>query len=169
MSYPTPQTLDYLDTGNRIYNYVQQMLTIVNDAATELSLTLPTCQYVTGGQAVFDTEQVAITGIRVAPGLPGAENIPLNMPIAPNCLPPINIQMRVSIVRCQTPNRHGQVTPAQLNESFLATSQDFAVLMLATEMLVYSQVFGNMLFQVIMEPPSGGLTATTLLLTAALP
>jgi hypothetical protein len=169
MSYPTAGALDYTDTGNRVYNYVQQLLTVVNDAAVQLGLTLPACQYVTGGQAVFDTEQVAATGIQVTTGLPGAENMPLSIPLVANCMPPMNIQVRVSIVRCLSPNAGGQITTTVLDAAFLQTSRDFAVLLLATEMLVTTQLFGHMLFRVYMEPPEGGLSATTLLLTAALP
>jgi len=170
MSFPTVTDLGYTDNGHRVYDYAQNLLNIVNQAAAELSLTLPSLQYVTSGEPVADCEQVVVTGISVATGMPAGEPVALGLPVAPGCSPMWSVNLEVGIVRCGPKVlRDGSSTPDELNSSFRSCSTDIAILLAAVEILVLGENLGKVIASIAMGPPEGGMVTTALRVTAVLP
>jgi len=170
MSFPTATDLSYTDTGSRVYGYVQQVLTLVNTAATELEITLPTTQYVTSGEPVAGCEQVVVSGLSLATGMPASDPVSLGLPVSTACMPMWSVILDASIVRCSAvPQRDGSYVPEDLDNSFQNCSTDIAVLLLTVESLVAGENLGKIIASVTIGAPMGGMVATTLHLTAALP
>ena len=152
--------------GLRMYNYAQQTLADINTAALTQLVILPSEQFVTSGQAVYDCEQVSVTVIALTTGLPGASvaSIPSDMV----CFPVWSIVMELAIVRCAPPmNAVGEVAPEAITAAFLQTSQDAGVLM-GTINNILSVRFGNIIGSISSMASEGGLVATTARVTAAL-
>lgn len=158
------------DDATRVYDYAQNVLGFVNDAALELLIDLPTKQYATSGEAAYDCEQVAVTGISLTTGLPASDVQSLGIPAPIECMPIWSINFDITIVRCGPKiQRNGTVLAEDLNTAFYRTSGDIAVLIRAIDKLVNYRQFGNVIASMQMGPPQGEMVSTVASVTGALP
>lgn len=158
------------DDTTRVYDYARSVLGFVNDAALELLVDLPTKQYSTSGEAAYDCEQVAVTGISLTTGLPASDIQSLGIPSPIECMPVWSINFDITIVRCGPKmQRNGTVHAEDLNAAFLRTSQDIAILTRSIDKLVSHYQFGNVVASVQMGPPQGEMVSTVASVTGALP
>lgn len=158
------------DDTTRVYDYAQSVLSLVNDAALELLVDLPTKQYATSGEAAYDCEQVAVTGVSLTTGLPASDAQSLGIPTPIACTPVWSINFDITIVRCGPKvQRSGTVLADDLNSAFLRTSADIAVLIRAIDKLVTLRQFGNVIASMQMGPPQGDMVSTVATVTGALP
>lgn len=147
------------------YLEAKKMLDYVTSAALDFSVDLPTRQYVTVGQAVFDCEQVTATMATVTTGLPqqtvGGTSIA-------SCPLPWQIVVEIAIVRCfPVPGEDGTPPSAQQHSTAAeAMGRDTHILMAAAESRA-AERFGNVVAQITYPPPSGGLAATVARYTVA--
>lgn len=144
------------------------------DAAFELSVTLPTTQYVTSGTAVHDCEQVVVTAASLRPGAPSAGNISSGLPgaatTAPWCENAWSLVLSAEIVRdcAPTPSRSGVVPKPKYTKTLHDfTSPDAAVLMRAID-ITAKRSFVNIDASIRLPGMGGGMSAVIATIIAPL-
>lgn len=158
-----------------VSDLAQLVLKSVEDAAFELSVTLPSIHYITSGTAVHDCEQVVVTAASIRPGAPSAGTISSGLPgaatNAPWCEAPWSLVMTAEIVRDCAPtpsSRTGTVPKAKITKAFTDfTSPDAAVLMSAAS-IIGKKSFLNVDASIRLAGMGGGMSATVLNLVVAL-
>lgn len=172
MTYPLPADVGLANDNLRVYAFAQQVLGLVAESAMELLVDLPAKQYCTGGEAVYDCEQVAVTCTSMTTGMPGQDpaasvaGVPMSVP----CDPVWSLSMEAAIVRCGPQiQRSGAVLADDLNASFQSVSADASVLLLAIDKLASSNLMGPVIATVTFVHPSGDMVPTVAYITAALP
>jgi len=159
------------ESNLRVFSLASRILESVQLAATDLSITLPPKQYITSGEAVHDAEQVVVTVLGLATGIPDASNA-AGIPHA-ICAPTWQQEVRVDIVRC-VPNwkadRNGIVPGDTITESLRSASEDAGILLEAIgKITTWPDNFGDTLASINFPAPSGGFQAVTAGITVVLP
>jgi hypothetical protein len=175
MTDPTPIDVGMQSDGtdsagiSRVYTFANELLDFVNEAAMELIVDIPSRKFVTSGQAVYDCEQTSVTVTSLTMGLPGAEQAGMLTPSV-TCMPVWSVNLEAAIVRCGPGvQRNGTVSVDDLDSAFKTSSSDAAVLLVAADKLAAVHLFGNIIASITFAPSEGGMNATTMAITAALP
>lgn len=163
----TPET-------DRLHTLALRVLRAVENAALELSVTLPGKRYVTIGQAAHDCEQVAVVITRLGTGMPdGASGAAIPAGAPGFCAPPWTATLTVEIVRCQPdlPAPNGIVDGAALSAAMRTQSADSAVIREAVAALAgdYDHGFGDVTCSITFPAPTGGMNVTVGTLAVAMP
>lgn len=153
--------------GLRIFAYTQAVIQRANELAIEQLLDLPAKQYATSGMAVYDCEQLAITGISLQSGLPGTG--PPAITTGMVCDGPWSLSFEIALVRCAPAmSAKGVISIAGYDEGFKITSRDAEFLIQLVDD-VAGLGFDNVLATISLGPIEGGFIATTARVTAGLP
>ena len=150
------------------YTEADKLLSYVLQAAMDASIDLPTRQYVTSGQAVYDCEQVAVTAVAATTGLP-VSTTPGGSSLSGACPPGWQLTLELAIVRCCPVPAEDSTPPSaqQLSAHAKVQGGDTHILMAAADSRA-SERFGNVTCVVSYPPPSGGLAATVARMTVAI-
>lgn len=159
-----------IDTpATRSYDFADSLLTAVNNGALSLLVDLPAHQYITTGQPAFDCPQVAITLVSLQTGIPGDDTGASGAPTAFDCQGGWSVIAEISIVReGYAVASNGSANLEDIKTSAKASSADCAVLDEALREIT-SNSFSITRAAITYGAYEGGLIATAMRLTAALP
>lgn len=158
--------------GLRTYNLAATILSLVENAALGLSVTLPPKRIVTSGEAVFDCELVAVTAMSLSIGIPDSASGGA-IPVSGFCGLSWTAAFDVDIVRCVPlwkMDRNGVVAAEQINDVLPGTSADAEVLMeTVTALSGLPENFGDVVCSISFPPPVGGFGSVRASIQAVLP
>lgn len=149
--------------GLRLYALAQDILEKIREAGlAHVGSDLPNNQFVIGGEAAYDCEQVSVAVQAIPTGIPGNPESQFQG----HCNMRWSFVAEIAIVRCAPKMEKGVIPGAKLSESLKVQSVDAEILMMALD---HYGTYGPTSVNIAISPPSGQMMQVVARFQSVLP